>query len=389
MSSPALPPWLVQRLREHGGRVDFATYMAWVLHDADHGAYGSGHLQIGPAGDFTTSTSLGPCFIDGLLPQILQALDCLAVAHSGPLSVVEWGPGEGHGAAQLAAALLEARPSLRERLELVLVEPNPGLARRQAERLAAARLPWRHASTETLQRAPVVGLHLANEVLDALPVRRLCRRDAVLRWLDVALCGCGNDLSLAWAEGKPLTTAELDALRSLGSDPLSPAYGEGWTTEWNAAAGDWLTNAAGCLVSGWLWLIDYALEARRYFSPRRASGTLMTYYRQQAGSDPFARPGQSDLTAHLCLELIIRQARAAGYEPLGQVRQGEGLLALGLAGRLAALSAPDGPDLAERLRRREAMLRLVDPAGLGDFRWILLGLRAPAMEPAMFAAPQP
>ena len=62
-------------------------------------------------------------------------------------------------------------------------------------------------------------------------------------------------------------------------------------------------------------------------------------------------------------------------------RQGEALLALGLSQRLHGLQQPapsavrasgsPGSDgLAALLARREALLRLVDPAALGDFRWL-------------------
>ncbi|MEY4430420.1 MAG: hypothetical protein RLZZ533_356, partial [Cyanobacteriota bacterium] len=54
------PPWLAERLRSAGGWVPFSTYMQWALHDPQHGAYGSGRLQVGPRGDFATSPSLGP-----------------------------------------------------------------------------------------------------------------------------------------------------------------------------------------------------------------------------------------------------------------------------------------------------------------------------------------
>ena len=54
-----MPGWLRQRLQKAGGSVCFSTYMDWVLHDPEWGAYGSGRLRIGPKGDFVTSPSLG------------------------------------------------------------------------------------------------------------------------------------------------------------------------------------------------------------------------------------------------------------------------------------------------------------------------------------------
>ena len=64
-------------------------------------------------------------------------------------------------------------------------------------------------------------------------------------------------------------------------------------------------------------------------------------------------------------------AEAASWTFLGERRQGEALLALGLAERLSALSQGSGIRLGEGLRRREQLLRLVDPRATGEFRWLV------------------
>lgn len=64
-----LPAWLEQRLLQAGGSTPFRTYMEWVLHDPEHGAYGAGRLSIGPRGDFATAPSLGPDFAALLAPR--------------------------------------------------------------------------------------------------------------------------------------------------------------------------------------------------------------------------------------------------------------------------------------------------------------------------------
>ena len=123
---------------------------------------------------------------------------------------------------------------------------------------------------------------------------------------------------------------------------------------------------------GWLLVIDYALEAWRYYAPQRREGTLMAYRQQRAGADPLAEAGRADLTAHVCLDSLERAAVASGWQWRGSCRQGEALLALGLAARLQELQHQPELPLPELLRRREALLRLVDPVCLGDFRWVAL-----------------
>jgi SAM-dependent MidA family methyltransferase len=333
---------------------------------------------VGPLGDFATSPSLGPAFADLLAPQLAEWLQALG---PGPLALVETGPGEGDLARQLAAALALGWPALAARLELVLVEPNAGMAARQRQRLAGAPLPVRWCDWQELADRPLRGVMLAHEVLDALAVERLVWDGAHWRQQLVALEATGD---LVLAPGAPVADwalAQLQALDLAAAGPAAgpvPARPAGWCTELHPGLEPWLAAAAAALSEGVLLVVDYALEARRYYSLQRSSGTLMAYQGQQASPDPLRQPGHWDLTAHLCLESLERAAAAAGWQGLGQCRQGQALLALGLAGALHGLQQPGSGDLAERLARREALLRLVDPAGLGEFRWIALGRGAAA-----------
>ncbi len=365
-ASPAVPDWLAQRLRAAGGSVPFLDYMDWALHDPEHGAYGSGRLEIGPGGDFATAPSLGEEFARLLAPQVAQWLALLPPDE--PLALVETGPGEGQLALQLAEALHGGWPSLAGRTELVLVEPNTGMAERQRRRLAACPLPVRWADVRTLADAPLCGVVLAHEVLDALAVERIERRGE--RWCRQRVVLEGDGLRLE--AGEPLAGALLDPLADLGLLPLDERRPEGWCSELHPGLAPWLSDCAGALAQGWLLVIDYAHEARRYYAPQRSNGTLMAYRRQRASDDPLLEPGQWDLTAHLCLESLEAASSAGGWQTLGVCRQGEALLALGLAQRLHGLQQESGTPLADLLQRRETLLRLVDPAGLGEFRWIAL-----------------
>ena len=363
------PAWLAERLRAAGGSVPFLTYMEWALHDPEHGAYGSGRLQVGPRGDFATSPSLGPDFAELLAPQLAQWLQ--ALPGSEALALVEAGPGEGDLALQLAQALQRQWPELAARTELVLVEPNPGMAARQRARLADAPLPCRWLSFEQLAQQPVRGVLLAHEVLDALAVERIVWDGALWRRQRVALHeepAAGPSLRLE--PGESLEPAMAAQLEPLGLMPAGAQRQPGWCTELHPGLGSWLQQAASALSDGALLVIDYAHEAWRYYAPQRSNGTLLAYRQQQASNDPLQQPGHWDLTAHLCIESLEAAACANGWSCLGHRRQGEALLALGLAQRLHALQHQPGSELSQLLQRRESLLRLVDPHALGDFRWI-------------------
>jgi SAM-dependent MidA family methyltransferase len=383
--------------------------MDWALHDPDHGAYARGRLQVGPAGDFATSPSLGSDFAALLVPQIaqwLQQLNGAAPSSSdnepspgrfslnGQFSLIEAGPGEGDLAADLAQALVAGWPELAARLELVLVEPNAGMAARQRQRLSGCPLPVRWCSVAELAAAPAQGVVLAHEVLDALPVERVIWDGAHWRRQLVVLDeGAAAGLALRLAPGEALDPQGDAALwrqlqlRGLLAPHQLPA---GWTTELHTAVAPWLATAAAALERGVLLLVDYALENRRYNLATRLEGTLIAYRQQQASGDLLQDPGYWDLTAHLCLEPLEADARASGWQPLGQRLQGEALLALGLAQRLHGLQISRPEQLAAALASREALLRLVDPAGLGAFRWIALARPVDRLfEDTLFLSEQP
>jgi SAM-dependent MidA family methyltransferase len=350
--------------------------MEWVLHDPDHGAYGSGRLRIGPRGDFATAPSLSADFAELLAPQLAQWLEhLLRPADPAPLALVETGPGEGTLALQLADALLRDRPDLAGRLELVLIEPNPGMASRQRQLLRACPLPVRWSDFDSMARSPRRGVVIAHEVLDALAVERIEWDGRRWRRQGVALAGQGVVLTA----GDPLTVEEGERLDELGLAAAAGTRPAGWSTELHPGLEPWLAACARACAEGFLLVIDYALEARRYYAPSRADGTLLAYRGQRMSADPLHEPGQWDLTAHLCLESLERAAASGGWRWLGQRRQGEALLALGLAQRLHGLQHHRaGRDVALLLARREAMLRLVDPTALGEFRWIALARQASA-----------
>jgi SAM-dependent MidA family methyltransferase len=375
---------LAQRLEQAGGAVPFATYKDWALHDPEHGAYGSGRLQVGPRGDFATSPSLGPDFAALLAPQLVQWLQELAEHHPGqPLALVETGPGEGDLALQLAEALAEGWPDLAARTSLVLVEPNPGMATRQRQRLAPCPLPCRWLSLAELAAAPVLGVVLAHEVLDALAVERIVWDGALWRQQQLQL----HQGLLRLVPGEPLGPQAEAPLTALGLLPANPQRPAGWTTELHPGLQPWLQAAAAALSAGRLLVIDYAHEAWRYYAPQRANGTLMAYRGQQASDDPLQDPGHWDLTAHLCIESLEAAGAATGWALLGQRRQGEALLALGLAQRLHGLQHQSGGQLADLLSRREALLRLVDPMALGDFRWLAFSLGPAGVAPLFLQEP--
>ena len=146
---------------------------------------------------------------------------------------------------------------------------------------------------------------------------------------------------------------------------------EGWTTEWHIDNKSWLKAIYKKINNGILLVIDYAKEAKRYYSLSNSNGTLISYKNQKIVNNLFYSPGNCDLTSHICVETLIFDSENLGFETVGLVKQGEALLSLGLAERLFEIQNELKNDISKALSRRESLLRLVDPICLGDFKWFI------------------
>ncbi len=369
------PEWLVAPMRSRGGSISFYDYMDLALNDKENGFYSTGRLKIGKDGDFCTSPSLGVDFARLLAIQVVQwFLDLEKTRVSSELfSLVEIGPGEGALSRDLINAIYEIEPTLINKIELVLVELNTGMRKRQEKVVNNIKcVNFRWSNIEDLILNPVTGVVIANEVLDAFPVERLVVRDEKVFRQGVALKKNNEEYFLEFVDLKPTAAIKkfLQNSKSLLSIEFPPKdICNGWVTEWHCDVPIWFGKLSQALINGSLLVVDYALESKRYYNSRRKDGTLISYRNQEANSNILKNAGLSDLTAHLCIELTVNYALTNGWTFLGETRQGQALLALGLSKLLYSLQSTTD-DLSTALNRRESLLRLVDPMGLGDFRWL-------------------
>jgi SAM-dependent MidA family methyltransferase len=122
-----------------------------------------------PFADFTTAPEITQVF--GELLGLWAAVTWDLLGRPAPVLLVEAGPGRGTLMADALRAVTQAAPEFRAALSLHLIETSPRLRALQAERLPGA--TW-HDRLDTIPQAPL--LLLANEFLDALPIRQFVRR---------------------------------------------------------------------------------------------------------------------------------------------------------------------------------------------------------------------
>ena len=366
----ALPPAAATPLAQQmaariraDGPVTFATFMEAALYDPALGYYRSGRTTVGREGDFLTSPEVHPLFgyaIAALAAAVWEAMD-----RPDPFILREAGPGSG----ALMESLLSwvrsdaapVAPAFRAALRVELVEPSAAARARQEQRLTPFRdvLRWR----ERLSDAPsIVGLALANELLDAQPVHRLRRTADGWEELYVDVSAEGRFID---APG-PLSNAAL--LDRVESQP--PGSGRpGQIVEVCPSLGELVTTLARSLRRGLLLLFDYGWPRDRLYADWRRQGTLLTFHRHSADDDPYARMGQQDLSCHVDVDAVREAARAAGMAAYPLRSQAEFLAALGATEEAPVAAAvaggQRGSEMEAYLARRRAIEALTDPAGLG------------------------
>jgi NADH dehydrogenase [ubiquinone] 1 alpha subcomplex assembly factor 7 len=308
--------------------------------------YYSSRDPLGTAGDFITAPEISQMF--GELIGLWLADMWIRAGRAAPVLYVELGPGRG----TLARDALRAMGRYGLEPAVHLVEGSAALE--QLQRAAVPGAIW-HADLSTVpQDTPL--LVVANEFLDALPIRQLVQTGT--GWREVMVVPEGDGFTCA-AGQQPMDAAIPEARR---------AAPPGTILETCPGAASVLFEAAGRIAAqgGAGLFIDYGHDQPRF-------GSTLQAVRGHRRADPFQTPGEADLTAHVDFAVLADIARARGARWLGTAPQGDWLRAVGIEARAEALStaAPQ-----HRAAIRAARDRLVDEGQMGQL-FKVMGLAAP------------
>ncbi len=344
-------------------RITFAEYMDLVLYHPQHGYYATNQVKIGAQGDFFTSPHLGADFGELLAEQFVEMWQILS--YPVPFTLVEMGAGQGILAADILRYSQRQYPDFFDAIEYIIVEKSPALKKEQQQRLRE--LPIRWCAIEEIPTESIIGCCFSNELVDALPVHQFLIENGQLREIYVTTQDGINFVEVA-AE---ISTNELIKYFELVEiDLMSSSYTDGYRSEVNLAALDWLNTVANKLQSGYLLTVDYGYTASRYYSPGRDGGTLQCYYQHAHHNNPYINIGRQDITAHVNFTALECWGELCGLQKIGFTQQGLFLMALGLGFRIASLSssnATDGKAILQVLQRRDALHQMINPMGLGGF----------------------
>ena len=348
------------RLAGSGGWISFADYMDLVLYAPGLGYYSAGAQKFGPAGDFVTAPGLGSMFARCLARVVEQALGQL-----GGGVVLEIGGGTGALAADLLWALRASPPR-----QYLLLEVSADLRVRQHAELAARvpelldRVQW----LDRLPAAPLTGVLIANEVLDALPVERFTMQDGNPRQLGVHL----QDGEFAWSS-VPAPAALEDGVRAI-ERAMSGRLPDGYSSEISLRQPAWIASLAAVLGQGLALFADYGYSRREYYHPQRTEGTLACHYRHHWHADPFFLPGLQDITAWVDFSAAAQAAAAAGLDVAAYTTQAHFLLAAGILQEMETDAARNQGQSPAGMQAMAAELRqLLMPGEMGE-RFKMLAL---------------
>jgi SAM-dependent MidA family methyltransferase len=348
-----------ERVRAHldaaiaaaGGWISFERYMDLALYAPGLGYYSAGAHKLGMGGDFTTAPEVSRLFGGCVAQQCAEVLRGLSGG-----SILELGAGTGRLAIDVLSRLdtlgclpahyliLDVSADLRDRQRRMILEKLPRLAER---------VMW----IDALPAAPLDGVILANEVLDALPVARFRWGAAGCEELGVTVVNGG----FAWA-AQPAPPDMTAACARLADAPVE-RWDDGYVSEYCPRLVPWAGEVARTLRRGAVLWFDYGLPRPQYYLPERHEGTLLCHFRQRALEDPFANPGLQDITAWVDFTAVAEAGCAADCDLAGFTTQAFFLAGLGIDREMHLLAGEDENCFA-RLANQARQLML--PGAMGE-----------------------
>ncbi len=337
------------------GPISLADYMAECLMHPEHGYYTT-RDPLGVAGDFVTAPEISQMF--GELIGLALAQCWQDQGSPSAIILAELGPGRG---TLLADALRATRsvPGFHDALQVHFVETSPSLRLAQAEAVPDA--IW-HDTVNDLPKAPL--FLIANEFLDALPIRQFIRdgdawRERMIGASDGALhFGLSAPAPLGFLAHRLDDTKNGDLVEHCPS--LPGIIG---------AITDRISRFGGAAL-----MIDYG--------DWLSLGDTLQAVAAHEATDPLSAPGQADLTAHVDFAAIAQHMDGIKHSQL--TTQGVFLERLGITARAQALARK--LDDAALQNHIAAHRRLTHPDEMGDlFKVIGLypanGSPPPGLEP--------
>ena len=330
---------IAKTFRDNNNPIGFDVFMNLALYHHQFGYYRSKKTIFGHKGDFITAPETSDLF------GFCLARQCKQVLNNG--NILEFGAGSGILAAQILFEL-GRQNSLPEKY--FIIELSAQLKKIQQETLKRA-LPEIYNRIEWLTELPTKfkGVVVANEVLDAFPVKRVTLSNNQFYEL-------GVDYTKNCFEWKRFTQPYLKSKVPDGGD-----LPDGYTTEISLQSDGWIKSIYDLMSEGVVLLIDYGMSQSEYFHPQRIDGTLKCFHKHKSNNNPFIHIGDQDITASVNFTDIAKSAIGAGFEVDGYSTQSMFLISMGIENFLIEEEKKE-----KKNKLTQELKQLVMPGAMGE-----------------------
>ncbi len=351
--SPAFLDAFRQRAASSDGVLTFADFMSLALYHPELGYYRRDRPRVGrgKTTDFYTATSSGPLFGELIVAACLKLLGPQADPRRH--TFVEIGSEPGGGILHNIAHPFAAAQTLR------LGEP---LNLQQ----------FSNASDTT----PLIVF--SNELFDAQPSRRFVTRDGHWRELGVTLTSDHQLHATEFPSPIPQNFTPLSSILAPSDSTLSDsvilpsasAYPDGYHLDLPLASVDLASQLAAQSWSGLFIACDYGKSWRELIEAT-PQGTARAYFRHQQSNDLLARPGEQDLTCHVCWDWLADALARHGFTS-PTIESQESFLIHHAGDFIAKLTTAEATRMSPR---KLSLMQLLHPANMGQKFQVLHALR--------------
>ena len=307
---------IVNEIEEGNGFISFERYMELSLYHSNLGYYTRESHRVGKAGDFITSVSIGKCY-GTILAHYFSSLIELQFSKEKQIVIVEFGAEYGDLAIDIMSELKNILNDEQfQNLKYLVVEPFDSKRRKLKNRLVNEELNNIKVIADLNEQNNLNGFVLGNEVLDAMPFKRVRFRNK--KWVELGVGLEKSDKSLSLIEVENGIQCELLSAWALDASNELP---EGFTTEVNLCLNKFIESIYSSFskVSG--LFIDYGSTTDELIASNKLGGTVRGYSDHKYITDLLASPGTHDITANVNFDDFRLMAQRAGFEVIGPIEQ--------------------------------------------------------------------
>jgi SAM-dependent MidA family methyltransferase len=334
------------------GSISYADFMDICLYKYPNSYYRNQN-HIGFEGDFYTSPYIHPAFGALIAVKLLQIWNMLEKPNH--FYIVEIGSASGNLAKDILDYIISACEEFYNCINYICVDVIPV----DKVKLEQHNDKLTFYNIDSLPMDLPQGCIISNELIDAMPIHRVSRKENVL---------CEEKIYMKNGRLTSVLEQLFDTKISKILLERSIDIKEGQYIEINKNIEEFYYSITKCLLRGFIITIDYGdTEGLLYSIEKRKNGTIRSFKNHTQLPNPLSNPGSQDITSHVNFTQLIEAGEKYGFQLLEYVTQKTFLENLGMNDFLIRLNHSK-LDRRSLILNRRRMMNLVDMDGLGNFK---------------------